>query len=106
MVRQSEERIFVALYNLSEVAVVNDSTNRVVATVPVGTHPVALSYDPNASEIFVANEGSANVSVISDANDRVVGTAHVGSYPGTNRGPRWARTKSSLPTRAPRTRAS
>ena len=52
----------------------------VIATVPVGTRPVALVYNPADGEVYVSNSNSNNVSVISGT--KVVANVPVGSSPG------------------------
>ena len=63
------------------VSVISDGTNKVVATIPVGSWPGGVAYDSGKGEVFVANFGSNNVSVISDASIRVVATIPVGIDP-------------------------
>ncbi len=53
----------------------------VVSTIPVGTDPEGLAYDPALGLVFVANTGSDNVSVISDTTAGVVATIPVGDAP-------------------------
>jgi DNA-binding beta-propeller fold protein YncE len=49
--------------------VISDSSDAVVATVtlPPGSSPYGVAYDPAKGEVFVANYGYITVSVISDA---------------------------------------
>jgi YVTN family beta-propeller protein len=75
------------------VSVVSDTTNSVVATIPLGDFPSAIAYDPAKGELFVANDGktpsdtSASntatgiVSVISDTTNSAVSTVTVGPFP-------------------------
>ena len=75
------------------VSVVSDTTNTVVATIPLGDFPSAIAYDAAKGEVFVAEDGaipsdtSASntatglVSVISDTNNSVVATVPVGPFP-------------------------
>ncbi|MGC2290070.1 MAG: YncE family protein [Thermoplasmata archaeon] len=72
----------------SNVSVIDDATNEIVATIPVGSstgqefgYNEALAYDNAKGEIFVTNEVSNNVSVISDATNKVVATIAVGTNP-------------------------
>jgi YVTN family beta-propeller protein len=73
--------MFVAAELSNNVSVINDSTNSVVATIPVGSSPCAVVYDPLSGDLFVANQASDNVSVISDATNAVVATVTVGKLP-------------------------
>jgi len=50
-------------------------------TIPVGTHPTEVAYDPHVNEIFVSNFRSNTVSVISDTTNKITATINVGSYP-------------------------
>jgi YVTN family beta-propeller protein len=63
------------------VYVISDSTNDVVAIIPVGYTPSGIAYDSGKGEIFVTNYGSDSVSVISDSNHTVVATIPVGHQP-------------------------
>jgi len=65
----------------NNVSVISDRTNRVVATIPVGTDPYASAYDPHLGEVMVANYVSNNVTFIDDTTNRVVATVAVGSEP-------------------------
>ncbi len=60
------------------VSVISDSSNSVVANIPVGPDPDGMTYDPSKGEIFVSNEGSASVSgsisVVSDSSNSVIAT--------------------------------
>jgi YVTN family beta-propeller protein len=61
--------VFVGNYGdvhvLSNVSVVNDTTNDVTATIPVGLQPDAAVYDSGNGDVYVANYGGDNVTVIS-----------------------------------------
>jgi YVTN family beta-propeller protein len=74
-------QVFVSEGSSNRVSAVSDSTNRIVATINVGSYPDAIVYDSVKGELFVANDGSGNVSVISDATDKVVATIPVSGYP-------------------------
>ena len=75
------------------VSVISDSTNSVVATVPLGDFPSAIAYDPAKGEVFVAEDGATpsnvsasntahgQVSVISDTTNKVVANVTVGPFP-------------------------
>ncbi|MFO7675620.1 MAG: hypothetical protein R6X12_04840 [bacterium] len=53
----------------------------VVATVAVGSRPVAGCWNSRESKLYVANYTSGTVTVISGTNDSVIATVTVGSYP-------------------------
>ena len=65
----------------SNVSVINDTTDKAVASVPVGIEPWAATYDSAKGEVFVLDFGLGDVSVISDKTDKVVATVPVGSSP-------------------------
>ena len=63
------------------VSVVSASTDSVVATVLVGTAPVATTADADNGEIYVANSGSDTVSVFNPATGTITATLTVGTEP-------------------------
>lgn len=66
--------VFVTDLGAGDVYVLNDTSNEVVAVIPVGVDPEGIAYDPGRGEMFVANYDTSNVSVISDSSDTVVAT--------------------------------
>jgi YVTN family beta-propeller protein len=50
------------------VYVISDSTDKVVATIPVQLNPIGIAFDSGRQEMFVGNSGSNSVSVISTAS--------------------------------------
>jgi YVTN family beta-propeller protein len=70
--------VFVLESNSGSVSVLDDATDRVVATIPVGNSPMGGAYDAGKGEVFVTDAGSGNVSVINDTTDSVVATVPVG----------------------------
>jgi YVTN family beta-propeller protein len=65
----------------NNVSVIDTATNTVVATIPVGTFPIAVAVTPDGTHVYVTNNGSNNVSVIRTATNAVVKTIPVGSGP-------------------------
>jgi YVTN family beta-propeller protein len=63
------------------VSVIDTATNRVTATVPVGSEPAGVAVTPDGSKVFVANLDSNTVSVIDTATNGVTATVPVGSAP-------------------------
>ena len=54
----------------------------VVATIPVGTQPVGVAFNPDNGDLYVTNFSSNTVSVINPATNTVVATPiTVGSGP-------------------------
>jgi YVTN family beta-propeller protein len=76
-----KDEVFVTNVDDDTVSVISDSSNAVIATVPVGEVPQGLTYDSGKSEIFVANFGSNTTSVISDTNNTVLATVASGAGP-------------------------
>ncbi|WP_306533536.1 beta-propeller fold lactonase family protein, partial [Geobacter sp.] len=72
---------FAAGLNYHTVEVIATATNAVVATVPLGGHPLALSVTPDGKFVYVANAGYNIVSVIATATNTVVATVPVGGSP-------------------------
>lgn len=73
--------VFVALaHGPNAVEVIDDSTDQAVASIPVGSDPVALTYDPVRGLVFVANRDSNTVSVINDTTHQLT-TVPVGADP-------------------------
>src|SRR5256712_779603 len=58
--------VFVTDKGSNAVSVISDTTNAVVASIPVGSSPFGVAYDSAKGEVFVANQGSGTVTVISD----------------------------------------
>jgi len=73
--------VFVANVDSNNVSVINDSTDVVVATIPVQESPEGIAYDSVASEIFVTDYDSNNVSVINDTTNAIVATIPVAGGP-------------------------
>jgi len=76
--------VFVTDERSNNVTVISDSTNSVIANIPVGSYPVGVAYDGRKGEVFVTNEGaiSRNVTIISDATLAVIANVPVGSPQG------------------------
>lgn len=74
-------QVFVANGASNNVSVINDTTNRVVASIAVRSQPDGVVYDWGKGEVFVANSISNNVSVISDSSDEVLANISVATAP-------------------------
>jgi len=79
--------VYVADYSSGHVSAISDSTNNVVASVPVVSYPLGMAYDSGKGEIFVAStdcvficNGNSNVSAISDLTNTVAATIQVGKW--------------------------
>jgi len=75
--------IFVANHATQSVFVINDSTNKVITSVPLRATPDTLTYVPAKGEVYVVDSGvgGGTVSIISDSTNSVVGTLPVGNDP-------------------------
>lgn len=67
--------------SINVTAVVNTANDSVVRSIPVGSYPVGIVYDPVNGHLYVANSGASNVTVIDGAANRVVGSITVGKGP-------------------------
>ena len=59
--------VYVANYDPSTMAVINDRTNTVAASVPVGRHPRSVAVDQQTNTVYVTDTGAHSVSVIAGA---------------------------------------
>ena len=73
--------IWGGLSTTDDVAVVNDSTNRLVTNITVGGSPEGVTYAEGLGEVLVANFVSGTLSVIDDATNGVVATLFVSASP-------------------------
>ena len=63
------------------VSVIETNSNKVVATIPVGTDPAGVAINPSGTRAYVTNRYSNSVSVIDTSTNSVIKTIHVGSTP-------------------------
>ena len=66
--------LYVTECTSNAVAVINPSTNQVIATIEVGPCPYDIIYDPNNGYLYVTNSGSNTVSVINPTTNTVIAT--------------------------------
>jgi YVTN family beta-propeller protein len=72
-------QVYVANTLLGTVSVISTPGNTVVATIPVGTQPTAVTITPNGQFVYVANRPAGTVSKIATATNTVVNTIFVGA---------------------------
>jgi len=60
--------LYITDYNLDQVYVVNAATLATVATIPVGSHPVGLAFNPGIGWIEVADSGSGNLTLLNGSS--------------------------------------
>jgi YVTN family beta-propeller protein len=63
------------------VSVIDTATNRVSATITVGSDPGGVAVTPDGGKVYVANIDSDNVSAIAASTNKVIATITVGSAP-------------------------
>ena len=74
-------RMYVTNFAAASVSVIDTNTNTVVSTIPVGSVPRGIAFDPVHDRMYVSNQGSNTVSVINTNTNTVVSTIPVGSSP-------------------------
>ena len=82
--RESEQEglfAYVPENGSQDVAVVNLSTNKVIAHIPVPGFPAEIALTPNHAYAYVTSQGTSTVTVIKTSNNSVVTTFGVGSEP-------------------------
>ncbi len=55
-------------------SVINEATNAVLATIPVGEEPVDVVVNEYTNRIYVANRGDNTISIIDGATNTVLAT--------------------------------
>ncbi|RXA15078.1 PKD domain-containing protein [Methanosarcina sp. MSH10X1] len=65
----------------NNVSVIDTTTNKVKATISVGSDPVGVAINPNGTRVYVSNANSNDVSVIDTATNTVIATVPAGSSP-------------------------
>src|SRR5215475_3833612 len=80
VVSHCEGRIY-ANTTENRVAVIDQSTRRVLKRVPVGDDPSHLELSHDGRFLYVANSGSDDVTIIDTANDQVTATVPTGKRP-------------------------
>jgi len=73
--------MYVANSGNDTVGVISATSPALVATIPVGTTPVALAETPDATRLYVANSGSSSVTSINPADLTVRSTIAVSPSP-------------------------
>ncbi len=81
-VRHHPVYAYVANFGSNTTSVIDTTTNKVIATVNVGTEPWGITVSPDGSKVYVTNNDSNTVSVIDTAAKKVTATINVGNKPG------------------------
>jgi YVTN family beta-propeller protein len=66
------------------VAVINGTTNTIVANISVSKNPQAIVYNPANGLVYIANTLSNTLSIINGTSNALVGSIVVGNFPGKN----------------------
>jgi YVTN family beta-propeller protein len=74
-------KAYIGLFKDNAVAVLDTTTNRVLATIPVPPGPHGVVVTPDGRKVYVSSDGDSTVSVIDSATDRVVRQIDVGPTP-------------------------
>ncbi|MGP6294484.1 YncE family protein, partial [Caldiplasma sukawensis] len=77
----STGNVYAINYHSNTVSVINDTTNKVISTISVGTNPEEAAFDSSTGNVYVTNFGSSSVSVINDTTNKVISTISVGTNP-------------------------
>jgi YVTN family beta-propeller protein len=72
---------YIANHGDGTVSVIDTATNKVTATVDVGSGPDGVAVTPDGTKVYVTNSYYDNVSVIDTATNKVTATIPVGRYP-------------------------
>jgi YVTN family beta-propeller protein len=73
--------IYVINTGSNSISAIDGRTNKVVATIPVGSQPHGIIANDISAKVYVTNSGSNSVSVIDSKTNRVVATIPVGANP-------------------------
>src|SRR5579863_1237440 len=77
-------RVYVTNPSENDISVIDQNSNSVIATIPVGNDPRGIVVTPDGSKVYVANYDDGTVSVINASTDSVIATIPVGTNPGEN----------------------
>jgi YVTN family beta-propeller protein len=74
-------RAYVTEGGANRVAVVDSKSLAKLSTIPVGTRPDGILYDPASKRIFTFNGGSSDATAVDPSSGAVVGTVALGGKP-------------------------
>src|SRR3990172_4946493 len=80
-VNPSTNRVYVTNADSNNVSVIDGATNKVIATVPVGSSPLGVYVNPNTNRVYVTNDNIGKVSVIDGATNQVIAMVPVENHP-------------------------
>lgn len=73
--------IYVTCPYLSKIFVLNPSSEKFVATIPVGNFPTSMAFDRSNGVIYVANIEDGNLSMINAVTNTLIGSISLGFMP-------------------------
>lgn len=79
----ANQKGFISNGRLNTVTVFDMYTNKVLAQIPVGQNPDAISYEPYSKKIITCNGRSANLSIIDPLQNKLIDSVAVGGKPET-----------------------
>ncbi|WP_269850468.1 beta-propeller fold lactonase family protein [Methanosarcina horonobensis] len=56
----------------NNISVIDTTTNKVTATIPVGLNPIGAAINPNGTKVYVTNSHSNSISVIDTATNTII----------------------------------
>jgi YVTN family beta-propeller protein len=74
-------RVFISNGRAGTVSVIDTSSNRIIATVPVGKRPWNMALTPDGRKLYVANGRSNSVTVIDAESFAILRQIPVGELP-------------------------
>jgi YVTN family beta-propeller protein len=75
------KRLFVSLWGLKAVAVIDLAQKKLAATWPTQSHPTEMALSPDGKTLFVACSNSTSVSVLDTATGKALETINCALYP-------------------------
>ncbi len=88
VVTPNGEKVYVANYGSHDVSVITTATNKVSATVRIGSSetgkPMALAATPDSTHVYVADQGNSQIDDIATSSNTVAKTIAVGSLVDAN----------------------
>jgi YVTN family beta-propeller protein len=75
------QNAYIANNGSNDVSVIDTATNKVTATISVGSFPLGVTVTPDGGNVYVTNTNSATVSVIDPVSNKVIDRVSVGTQP-------------------------
>ncbi|MCX7884076.1 MAG: carboxypeptidase regulatory-like domain-containing protein [Caloramator sp.] len=73
--------IYVANMNSNTVSVIDTTSDKILATISVGSSPYNIAKTSNGKYVFSLNSGDGTISMIETMTNSVIATINVGSFP-------------------------